>query len=64
MNLIEHIISDLKNHHRDKLSLLEYYVNARLNKSFSSYYEDLLKSKEYLEQRKNKLKVMKNINRD
>ena len=63
MTVIENIINELSEHHRDKSQLLESYVTARLNKSLSVYYSELMRSNEYLENRKNKLKVMKNINK-
>ena len=64
MAMFENILKEMSNHHRDKAELLEYYIITRLNKSLSVYYDSLIKSSEYLEQRKNKLKVMKNINKD
>lgn len=63
MTLFENILKEMSEHHRNKEELLEYYITARLNKSLSTYYESLLKSSEYLSERKNKLKVMKNINK-
>ena len=64
MTLFERIIKEMSEHHRDKNTLLEYYITMRLNKSLSTYFESLLKSDEYLKNRKNKLKVLKNINKD
>ena len=63
MTLFEVILKEMGEHHRSKDELLEYYVITRLNKSLSTYYDSLIKSSEYLGERKNKLKVMKNINK-
>lgn len=56
------IAEDLKKHKRDKATLLEMYINDRLNKSLEVYYNELSDSLQYLAG-KNDIKIMKKINR-
>lgn len=65
MNTLNNIMNELNSHiGRDRDTLWEEYVKERLNKSLTTYYDSLIKSADYLAERKNKLKVMKNINKD
>ena len=59
---LQYILKDLDNHKRDKSTLLEYYINLRLEKSLNSYCEDLNKSYESLVN-KNSMNLIKRINR-
>ena len=38
--------------HRDKRTLMRFYVNKRLTESLNTYYEEMEASAEYLENRK------------
>lgn len=60
-NLI-YILRELKLHHRNPSELLGKYVEERLDKSLCTYYDALLENAAYLE-RKNPLKVMKQISK-
>lgn len=57
---LENIKNDLKNHHRDKKLLLEYYVQKRLTKSLQSYYSDLSSSTNYILNR-NPINVLRKL---
>lgn len=57
---LENIKYDLKNHHRDKKVLLEYYVQTRLTKSLQSYYSDLSSSTNYILNR-NPINVLRKL---
>lgn len=40
-NRLNNILNDLSNHKRNKLDLISYYVNIRLNESMISYNKEL-----------------------
>lgn len=50
MNLLT-IKKELSSRHRNKKELEYYYVNKRLEKSLSTYYEELSNSFDYLDNR-------------
>ena len=57
------ILDDLNKHkNTDRNSLLLYYINERLNKSFQTYYEELSKNVTYLGT-KNEVRIAKHLNR-
>ena len=58
-NLIT-IKKDLKQHNRSRTKLLEYYISTRLNKNIAAYYEDILDSYDYLDNR-NELNLLKKM---
>lgn len=58
-NLID-IKQDLKQHNRSKTKLLEHYILTRLNKNIAAYYEDILDSYDYLNNR-NELNLLKKM---
>ena len=59
---LENMLNDMKNYHRDKNSLLIYYINKRLNESLNIYYKELENSITYLSS-KNDMKVLKKMNK-
>ena len=60
---LNHILEDLSKHkNTDRNSLLLYYINERLNKSFQTYYEELSKNVTYLGT-KNEISLAKHLNR-
>lgn len=50
-NKLDNIKKELGKRHRDKKYLEKYYIQERLNRSLDSYYKELEKSIEYLENR-------------
>lgn len=48
---IRRMLSDIKTHNRDRDSLLQHYIQARLDKSIRSYYADLVRVQAILEQK-------------
>ena len=50
-NELMNIKHELSKHHRHRNTLLMMHIQARLNKSLKSYYNDLSKSASYLENR-------------
>ena len=48
---IEEMLDDLSHHHRSKDELVTLYIQNRLNKSLSTYYQELMKTYEYLDYR-------------
>lgn len=44
IDTLHRMLDDICAHHRKRRELLEYYVNARLDKSIQSYYEELMDS--------------------
>lgn len=41
---LHRMLDDIHSHNGKRRELLEYYVNARLDKSIQSYYEELMDS--------------------
>lgn len=60
-NLLE-ILNELRNHHREKSSIMEQCVNERLKKSLVTYYKEVTQSMEFLS-KKDELRIMKKMNR-
>lgn len=60
-NILYNMLSDLSHYHRDKATLIQSYVNARLNESLKVYYKELSQSIDYLSD-KNNIRVMKKLN--
>ena len=58
--IIKSMLHDIRAHQRPKHTLLQHYVQTRLEKQVSTYYEELLQSAEAL-QTFNNLKVLKRI---
>ena len=56
------MLSECSNHHRDKNTLQEYYVSARLEKSTRVYYDQLTQTINYLV-KKNPFLVSKMVNK-
>lgn len=50
---INEILNELSHHHRNKSELVVLYLQNRLNKSLSTYYQELIKTYEYLYYRDN-----------
>ena len=57
------IIDELNNYKRDKSSLLEMYIRARLDKSLKEYCNELQSSMEYLQTR-NEINVARKLNKE
>ena len=57
------IITDLKKYKRDKKSLMETYVNQRLNQSLRTYYRELSEAIKYLED-KDAMNVARKLNKE
>lgn len=60
--ILNNIIADLKFHKRPKSKILEYFINIRLNKSLTTYYDSLLKSENRL-LNKEEIKIMRGLNK-
>lgn len=60
--IIISMLNDIKAHQRPKHTLLQHYVQTRLEKQVNTYYEELLQSAEAL-QTFNNLKVLKRISK-
>ena len=56
------IRNDLNKYHRDKSTLLEYYINTRLNKTIDAYYSDIMDNYNYLNNR-NEFNMIKRMSR-
>ena len=56
------ILNDLKQHQRDRSTIMEESVQERLNKSLNEYNKSIADSYNYLTYR-NSLRVMKKLNR-
>lgn len=56
------MLKDLNQYKRAKDDLILFYVNERLNKSLESYTEDITKSENYLNNRK-ELNLLRKINK-
>lgn len=64
IDTLTQILEDLGKHkNTDRDSLLLYYIESRLNKSFQTYYDELSKNVIYLGT-KNELRMARHINRD
>ena len=64
LQIIENMIEDLNAHHRNKESLLEFYVSERINKQIQSYYKQILDSCTILQHQQNEVKVVKKLSQD
>lgn len=63
VQMCEQMLKSLATHkNKDKEDLFLQYVNERLNKSFTSYQEELNQGLEYLK-RRNELNVIRKLNR-
>lgn len=61
--MLLHMLDDMSKHHRKRKDLLPEYVNARLDKSLKSYYEELISSYDALI-RKDAAKVLRVMNKE
>ena len=59
-NILENMLTDIKQHNVEEAKSLKYYVDLRLNKSVEIYYKELLGSKNFLESF-NELSVAKKL---
>lgn len=57
------MISELDKYKQPKEDLFIYYVEQRLNKSLLNYSSDLDNSLDYLNRRKDPLKIVRKINK-
>lgn len=60
-DILSEMLSDVKNHNRDKSTLLTYYIQERLQKSLKSYYKILAESLEGLNTYTNEKKILKQL---
>lgn len=60
--LLYNILEELNTYNRKKSTLLDSYISERLDKSLSTYQNDISKSLEYLIYKDNS-KVLKNLNK-
>lgn len=58
INVLNHMLKDIKKHRRNKDKLLEYYIQKRLNMSLKNYYKELLETYDFLTH-KNAKKVVR-----
>lgn len=63
IDILFSIEKDLKEHNKDRNTMMSLCVEERLNKSLSTYYKELSNSINYLEY-KDSLRVMKKINKE
>lgn len=62
MNLVpDNVFDDLNKHKRNKTTLLEYYIQKRLNKSLSNYLFDVQNTKERLDKKYKYTKILKSM---
>lgn len=59
-NVLEDMLKDLDQHHRQKAELLPHYINRRLAKSLKNYYRDLLEAYSNLT-KKDTVRVLKRM---
>lgn len=51
VDTLNKMLSDIRQHNRKRSELIEYYVNARLDKSLKSYYGELVETYHMLTRR-------------
>lgn len=47
-DILDIILNDIQSHKRDKNTLMQMYIEDRLNKSLVTYYKEISKSVEFL----------------
>ena len=60
-DILYNMLKDLSSYHRNKNTLLQFYINQRLNDSLKVYYKELSQSIDYLSD-KNNIRVLKKLN--
>ena len=62
IDILNNMLKDLSEHKRNKNDLLLFYIDKRLDKSLHSYYDNLIKSVNYINT-VDKKKIIHDINR-
>lgn len=62
-SVLDGILFDLSRHKRDKKTLMETYINERLNNSLKTYYKELGDAIKYLED-KDVMNVARKLNKE